>query len=149
MKIIEKYQDPGGNWIVRVSITTLKSEFFMFNHNPVDAEVEDVVTKYVLNMEDESYEHIKPTILKMFENEYYYFIKNDWNTALKDNGIIPQEYEITIENTDEITNIGMLLALKKVNKQEFYNMSGEFDRYKRLISDNGGIMSRVKLHTTI
>ena len=149
MKIIEKTRDPGGKWVVRVLITTLKSEFFIFDHDPVDAEVETVVNKYIANMSDQEYDSIKPYALKLFENEYFNFIKNEWNTSLKTYGIIPPDFTITIENTNEVQNIGYLLVLKRINKQEYYNMSGEFDRYKRLINDNGGIMSRVKFHNDI
>lgn len=149
MKIIEKTQDPGGSWMVKVMITSTCINYFTFTHNPVDVEVELVVYKFCMAMNDDEFNAIKPTFLKMVENEYFNFIKNEWNVCLKSHGIIPPDYEITIQNTDEAKNIYYLLVLKAMSKQEYYNMSGEFDRYKRLISDNGGIMSRVKFHTNI
>jgi hypothetical protein len=149
MKIIEKTRDPGGNWVVRVIITSIYSTFFIFNHDPLDVEVGRVVYNFCLAMSDEEYNTIKSSFLKMIENQYYGFIKVDWNTVLKKYGIIAPDYEVTIGNTNENQNIMYLLTLRAMNKQEYYNMSGEFDRFKRLVTDNGGIMSRVKFHTSI
>jgi hypothetical protein len=135
--------------IIRVLITSIYSSFFTYDHDPLDVEVEQAVYKFCLAMGDDEYNAIKPPFLKLIENQYYGFIKLDWNTTLKKYKIIAPEYEITIENTNESQNIQYLFMLSAINKQDYYNMSGEFDRYKRLINDNGGIMSRVKFHTSI
>ena len=149
MKIIERSKDPGGNWVVRVLVTSIYSNFFFFDHDPLDSEVEQTVYNYCLAMSDTEYDAIKPPFLKMVENLYCGFIKTEWNTTLKAYGIIPLDYEVTIENTNELQNITYLLTLRAMSRQEYYNMAGEFDRYKRLINDNDGIMSRVKFHADV
>jgi len=146
MKIIEKFKEVSGKWTVRVLLTELRSEFFYFADEPTDYKVEQIVNKFLLEMSEEEFNDMKPPMLKLIENEYCDFIKSDWNTTLKKYGIIPEEYEITIENTNEIQNIQYLLTLKRYNKEDYYKMAGEFDRYKRVITENGGLMSRVKLH---
>ncbi len=149
MKILEKTRDAGGKWMVRIEITSLFITFFTFKHDPLDTEVEDVVHNYCMSLNNEEYNNIKPAFLKIVENEYFIFIRDEWNKCLKTNGIISQDEEVTITNTDENKNIQYLLILKRINKQDYYNMAGEFDRYKRLVNDNGGIMSRVNFHETI
>lgn len=153
MRIIEKFKDPGGNWSIRVELTSLKSEFFFFDKSkfdsPPDEIIREVVLQHLNNLSDEEYTMIKPPYLKMLDNEYYAFIRDDWNKVLHDNGILPTGQTITIKNTNAEQNVMYLLYLKRINKQKFYDMAGEFDRYKRLIEDAGGLTGKVVYHDDI
>jgi hypothetical protein len=97
----------------------------------------------------EQWQRDKPYMLKVLENNYYNFLTNDWTVALRTNGLISSNRTICVTNTDETANIIYLIQLKAVNKAEYYNMAGEFDRYKTAIVLYGGIMSQVIKHPEV
>ena len=84
--------------------------------------------------------------LKTIENTYVDFLTNDWTPALRSLGLIPSDYTITVDNTDANTNIGLLLQMRTINKETYGFMAGEFDRFKSIILELGGIMAKVKQH---
>ena len=95
---------------------------------------------------EEEYQNAKSANLKMLENIYVDFLTNDWTPLLRTKGIIAQDYTVTVENTDEMHNIGYLLALRSLDKDNYYKMAGEFERLKNNIIAQGGIMARVRFH---
>lgn len=84
--------------------------------------------------------------LKVIENTYVDFLTNQWTALLRSYTIIPTNYTITVENTDEMTNIGMLLYIRSLNFNTYGQYAGEFDRLKSAIIEMGGIMAKVKKH---
>ena len=98
------------------------------------------------NPTEEEYQNAKSANLKMLENIYIDFLTNYWTPLLRTKGIIAQDYNITVENTNEMQNITYLLTLRSIDVESYYKMAGEFERLKNNIIAQGGIMSRVKYH---
>jgi hypothetical protein len=96
--------------------------------------------------EENLYQNNKSPMLKQVENLYIDFLTNDWTPLLRKYGLIPISHTITVDNTDSYTNMGLLMQLRAINKTEYYNMAGEFDRFKNTIEGLGGIMAKVVLH---
>lgn len=46
-QIVSKEQDMAGRWMVRAVITSERTAFFSFDHDPTQAEVDAVADKYV------------------------------------------------------------------------------------------------------
>lgn len=92
----------------------------------------------------------KSSTLKSVENMYVDFLTNDWTMCLRGYGVIGSGSTITVTNTSEITNIGYLMQVRaadtNANKPTYSFMAGEFDRFKLVITGNGGIMSKVERH---
>jgi hypothetical protein len=101
-------------------------------------------------MDDTAIENIwqvnKSSGLKTIENVYVDFLTNDWTACLRNRSIISNDVTITVDNTSEQGNIQYLLILRQVDKPDYYNMAGEFQRFKDNIVGNGGIMSKVIKH---
>lgn len=95
---------------------------------------------------DEIWQANKSPMLKTIENIYIDFLTNDWTPMLKKYGLIPPDHVITVDNTDSVQNITLLFTLRAYNKDDYYKMAGEFDRYKSAIESNGGIMAKVRHH---
>jgi hypothetical protein len=75
----------------------------------------------------------KPYLLKMVDNMYISFLTNDWTTVLRGYGLIASNQTITVTNTSSSQNIIYLITLKAYSKTDYYNMAGEFDRYRTQI----------------
>lgn len=75
----------------------------------------------------------KPYLLKMVDNMYISFLTNDWTTVLRGYGLIESNQTITVTNTSSSQNIIYLITLKAYSKTDYYNMAGEFDRYRAQI----------------
>lgn len=75
----------------------------------------------------------KPYLLKLIDNMYVTFLTNDWTKCLQANSIIASNQTITVTNTTSSQNILYLISLKNVSKTDYYNMAGEFDRYRNQI----------------
>lgn len=99
-----------------------------------------------VNAMDNLWQINKPYALKMLENVYIDFLTNQWTSVLRSSGVISTNSVITVENTDEITNVGYLLYIRKIDFDTYNTMAGEFDRLKSAIIDYGGIMSKVIYH---
>jgi hypothetical protein len=52
---------------------------------------------------------------------------------MRSKGIIQEGQSVTVDNADESTNIGYLMALRQVDFRAYCDMAGEFDRLKRMI----------------
>lgn len=92
------------------------------------------------------WQNSKSTLLKQVENLYVDFLTNDWTLVLRDKAIIATNVTITVDSTSESQNMTYLMQLRSLDKNIYYNMAGEFDRFKSVIIENGGIMSRVIKH---
>lgn len=91
----------------------------------------------------------KPVMLKIVENVYVSFLTNDWTTVLRTYSLIQSNFVVTVTNKSETENVTYLLYLKSLSKPDYYNMAGEFDRYKATIVGYGGIMSEVIWHQEV
>lgn len=91
----------------------------------------------------------KSTLLKIVENNYVTFLTNDWTMILRTNSLIDTNFTVCVTNKTEYDNIVYLLTLKVISKNDYYNMAGEFDRYKTTITSYGGIMSEVIWHSEV
>ena len=98
------------------------------------------------NIQETVWEDSKPYGLKLLENVYVDFLTNQWTATCRSYALIPTNYTITVDNTDEATNIGLLLTLRAINFDVYDKMAGEFDRLKNGIIGLGGIMSKCKKH---
>lgn len=92
-------------------------------------------------------QRVKSQTLKFLENLYCDFLQNEWTPKLRSIGFIASDAEITVQNTDSSTNIGYLLALKTMDKNEYNYYAGEFSRLKGMIESEGGIMANVERHS--
>lgn len=85
--------------------------------------------------------------LKMVENMYLNFLKNEWTPKLQTLGFIPADREVTIQNTSVNETLMFLMMLKNVDKNEYSYYAGEFDRAKSMIEAEGGTLANVTYHT--
>ena len=95
---------------------------------------------------EEEWQLAKSPSLKALENIYIDFLTNMWTPILRSAGLIPSDYTITVDNTDEQTNMYLLMQLRLRDYSNYDKMSVEFLRLKTAINSNGGIMSKVRLH---
>jgi hypothetical protein len=106
----------------------------------------------IVNIQEEqeqketAWQNNKSTGLKTIENTYIDFLTNDWTPILRTAELIPVDDTITVSNTDETTNIGLLLQLRTINKSEYERCSNEFLKFKTMIKELGGVMSKVQSH---
>ena len=102
----------------------------------------------ILTSEDveNQWQSAKPLLLKQIENNYIDFLETDWSNCLINNNIISEGFIINIDNTGEVENVNYLIQLKNINKNDYYIMAGEFDRYKSIIVEYGGVMSKIIFH---
>ena len=97
--------------------------------------------------QEEAWQQAKSPALKALENIYIAFLTNMWTPALVDLGLIPPDKTITVNNTDEPTNMYLLMQMRTINYTKYDQMASEFLRLKIAITGNGGIMSKVISHT--
>lgn len=132
-------------WAINNSLIVMWNEQIIGLPQPTAEElaaIEPIATAW----EEEQFQASKSANLKMLENIYVDFLTNDWTPLLRAKGIIAPDYTITVENTDEIHNIGYLISLRAIDKESYYKMAGEFERLKNNIIAQGGIMSKVRQH---
>ena len=96
--------------------------------------------------EDITFENDKSPSLKALENIYIDFLTNMWTPALVDLGLIPPDKTITVNNTDEPTNMYLLMQMRTINYTKYDQMASEFLRLKSAIVENGGVMSKITSH---
>lgn len=149
MLITEKFQE-GSKWVARVFVDDKETTmFFKFDKEPSDSDAAKVVDQYKASMAAvDGPLIIKREFLYALENAYVDFLVNKWTPCLIEKKLIKAEDVITVENTDELTNVTLLFQLRALDFEKYALMAGEFDRLKRLIIENGGIMKDVKFHPT-
>ena len=99
-----------------------------------------------LAQKEEEWQLAKSPALKALENIYVDFLANMWSPILREAGLIQVDYVITVDNTNEGTNMYYLMQLRSINYSNYDRMSSEFLRLKTAINSNGGIMSKVRAH---
>jgi len=97
-------------------------------------------------VEIEAWQNNKSLNLKIMENIYVDFLETKWTPLLKQHSIIASDTEITVTNTDELTNISYLIQLRDINFDTYNLMASEFQRLKDQIIRLGGIMYKVIHH---
>jgi hypothetical protein len=103
-------------------------------------------TNSAIAWEEEMWQQSKPYMLKYIENVYVDFLTNTWTLTCRSAGLIPTNYTVTVDNTDEATNVGLLLTIRPYDFNTYDKMAGEFDRLKAAIVGTGGIMAKVRKH---
>jgi len=107
----------------------------------------DLAEQQAILDEEEAWQLAKSPSLKALENIYVDFITNMWTPALRTAGLIANDYTITVDNTDEPTNMYLLMQLRQLDYNTYDTMGSEFLRLKIAITGNGGVMSRVRQHS--
>lgn len=136
------------NWIVPCPNSLLTTWVDLLTHDGVSIRSKDVIESEsaIRVRTGDTWQECKSYTLKLLENMYVQFLTVIWTGALKDAGIIPSDYTITVENTDEQTNTFYLIGLRQVNFDVYDKMADEFVRLKTYIEANGGVMEEVIYH---
>ncbi len=136
------------NWVVPCPNSFLTTWVDLLTHENGEILLKDAqeIEHAVLSRTGDTWQECKSYTLKLLENMYVQFLTVVWTGTLRTAGVIPADYTITVENTDEQTNTFYLIGLRQIDFDAYDKMADEFVRLKTYIEANGGVMSEVVYH---
>ena len=118
-----------------------------FEKSQEDKDAADAQEATSVDDAEYAWQQAKSPALKRIENIYVDFLANMWSPALRTAGLIAEMDAITVENTDESTNLYFLMQMRQIDYSIYDRMASEFTRLKMAIVSNGGVMAKVIQHT--